>query len=305
MDYHDIQALNASGINAFYRSPLHYWVQSPFNPARERSEPTPAMVMGSLAHCLVLQPEAFNEEYVILEKEKYPHVLDTVEDLKSFIKEAGGKPKGKKEELIAAAKQLDSNVLIWEEFKEKMGSKKRIISSQQYDDAVALREAMLANTAVKKLLGNGCSEMPVTWQREEGGIPCKAKLDYLRSGLLVDYKTTEDGSLKGFSRSLANYGYYRQMAWYMEAAEVAYGERPRGAVLIVQEKSLPEAIGIYSLDAESLELGAQECDFAYRAITERLQSGKWEAYPERIQEIKLPFWFMKERFEHIEERSYV
>jgi len=271
MNYHDIPALNASGINAFYRSPLHYWVKSPFNPARERSEPTTAMVMGSLAHCLVLQPEAFESEFAVAP------------------------------ELDRRTKQ---GKIDWETFQSN-ASNKMIVTPSQYVDATKMRDAMFANKAVAKLLGNGCSEHPVRWNRDEYGIPCKAKLDYLRSGLLIDYKTTEDGSMKGFSRSLANYGYYRQMAWYMEAAEVAYGERPRGAVLIVQEKSLPEAIGIYSLDVESLELGAQECDFAYREITERLQSGEWGAYPEKIQEIRLPVWFMKERFENMEERSYV
>ena len=54
LNYHDIPGLNASGINAFYRSPLHFWKQSTFNENREKKEPTPAMVVGSLCHCLIL-----------------------------------------------------------------------------------------------------------------------------------------------------------------------------------------------------------------------------------------------------------
>lgn len=268
MNYHDIPALNASGINAFYKSPLHYWKQSTFNPERERNEPTPAMVMGSLAHCLILEPESFDKEFILA-----PEINRRTNEGKAQWLAFQGKAQGK-----------------------------LIVTPEQYNQAIDMRDAMFANKAVAKLLGNGCSEQPVTWHRNGEGILCKAKLDYLRSGLLVDYKTTKDASLKGFSRSLANYGYYRQMAWYMEAAEVAYGERPRGAVLIVQDKSLPQAIGIYALKEDALELGAQECDVAHQEISKRLVTGKWEAYPEMIQEISLPFWFMKER---MEERSYV
>lgn len=260
LNYHDIPGLNASGINAFYRSPLHFWKQSTFNENREKKEPTPAMVVGSLCHCLILEPETF-DKYFVME-----------------IKVDKRTVQGRKD---------------WKVFKSNLDGRMPV-TIDQYNQASQMRDAMFSNNSIKKLLGNGCSEEVVTWHREDNGIRCKAKLDYLRNGLVVDYKKTEDANPKTFMKSIANYGYHRQMAWYMEAAERHTGEKPRGAVLIVQEKSMPEAIGIYALDNAAIEQGEKECNHAYEEISERLKTGRWDAYinPDMpIQSISLPGWY--------------
>ena len=293
-DYHDIPALNASSISDYMRSPLHFWMHSSLNPDRERKGKTPAMTFGSLCHCLVLEPEAFDKEFVVFEKSYFPNALDTAEELKAFVEKHGEKPvsKGKKKDFIDQAKRLSSTVEIWDEIKESIKSDARdIITEDQHKHAIAMRDAMYANSSVRKLLGNGCSEQPVLWQREEGGMQCKAKLDYSREGLLIDYKTTADASHATFGKSIANFGYHRQMAWYMDAFKHKYGERPKGAIIIAQEKDLPEAIGIYSISSEALAIGQAECDRAYAEISERLLLSKWEAYPESIQELDLPRWY--------------
>lgn len=257
MDYFDIPALSASGISDFMRSPLHFWRKTPLNPDRVKDEPTPAMIFGSLAHCLILAPESFDDEFAIA-----PDVNRRTNE-------------GKAE---------------WAEFVQAHAGLK-IITSEDYDAAIQMRDAMFRNSDVRQLLGNGCSEEPVTWRREPDGLLCKAKLDYLRSGLVVDYKTTDDARPDNFARSMAKFGYHRQMAWYMEAALNHHGEAPKGAVLIVQEKELPDAIAVYAVDATALGYGISECNTAYDAIRERLESGRWEAYPSGIQPLTLPRWY--------------
>lgn len=256
-DYHSIKAINASGINKFIRSPLHYWRESPFNPGRIVNEPTPAMIFGKLVHCLVLTPESFEEEFALA-----PDIN----------------------------KRTNEGKAQWQQFQSENAGK-TIITLEQWNQADALRNAVWMHPTVKGLLGNGQSEEPITWKREGGDVECKAKLDYLRNGLIIDYKTTQDASLREFARSIASFGYHRQMAWYMEAAYKIQGGWPRGAILIAQEKEVPEAIAVYRLDESALTKGAVECDNAYKAMCERLVNGKWEAYPEGIQDIGLPNWY--------------
>lgn len=256
-DYYDIPAISASGINDFIRSPLHFWNRTPLNPKRVKDDPTPAMVFGSLTHCLILAPDLFDNEFAIA-----PDVNRRTNEGKAELADFVQNHKGLK-----------------------------IITSEEYDAAIAMRDAMFANSDVKELLGNGCSEEPVTWRREPDGVLCKAKLDYLRSGLVLDYKTTEDARVSSFSRSVANFGYHRQMAWYMEAAQNHHNESPRGAVLIVQEKSLPQAIAVYALDADAIAYGIAECNRAYDEIRARLESKDWSAFPSGIQPLSLPRWY--------------
>lgn len=257
-DYYNFPALNASSINDYYRSPLHFWKRTSLNPNREKKAPTPAMIFGNLCHCLVLQPEVFDSTYVVAPK---------------------------------VDKRTKEGKAQWSAF-EALAAGKIVIDEEQYNQAVTMRDAMFSNPDVKQLLGNGCSEHPITWQREEGGILCKAKLDYLRSGLLLDYKTTENASQEKFSRSIADYGYHRSMAWYMEGAQTAMGEYPRGAVLICQEKEFPEAIAIWQVDGEvALEVGAMENNSAYDCIKRRLETGDWRAYHRKIKTICLPKYY--------------
>lgn len=257
MNYRDIQGINASGISRYMRSPWHYWRESPFNLQRVRSVDTPAMVFGRLCHALILTPELVEKEFVVLP-------------------EINRRTKVGKQEY---GQFLDQNA--W----------KSIITHDQYQEAVKMRDCMYASPAIRALLGNGCSEEPITWQREEGGVLCKAQLDYCRSGLVLDYKTTTDATEGAFSKSLANFGYHRQAAWYLEAAEKKYGERPKGVVFLVQEKECPEYINYFAIDSEAIEIGARECDEGYRGISERLASGAWSPYPQEIQPISLPHWY--------------
>ena len=256
--YYDIPGLSASGISAFYRSPQYYWNVSPFNPDRKPTEETPALVFGRLAHCMVLTPTLMHE--------------------------------------FAVAPDLDRRTKLgkeeWQAF-ELSAEGRAIVTADQFSLAVKLRDAMMANGVVRQLLGDGTPEEPVTWRREEGGILCKAKLDYLRHGLVLDYKTTTDTRLFEFSRTIAKYGYHRQKAWYMEGAEHRTGERPRGAVIIAQDKEMPDDIGVFALDAEAISQGMIEAEAAYHKISERLQTGDWSSHPAEIQEVGLPGWYVK------------
>ncbi len=255
--YFNVPGLSVSGINAFYKSPAHYWRESPFNKERVYREATPAMLLGKVAHKLILEYDTFDDEFVVAPKC----------DKRTTV--------GKTEFAVFEAQSKG----------------KTVVAEDVYLQARSMFEALQRNNAVKQLLSTGESELPLMWHN--GHIQCKGKMDRYREGLIIDYKTTEDASESGFSKSIALWGYHRQDAWYMDGVEAVYNERPRGFVFIVQEKDNPENIGIYSLLDQDRELGALENESASIKIAERLQTGNWKSYPEMIVPVALPAYYKR------------
>lgn len=258
MDYFDIPAVSASGINKFLlHSPAHFWAESPLNPNRVRTEPTAAMIFGSLCHKLLLEPLSFAAEFAVS-----PEV----------------------------DRRTNAGKATWSQFCEQ-NSSKRIVTQDQFGEATIMVEALRRHPTVFKLLGQGSAEAPLQWTDEATDLTCKGKADYYRNGLLLDYKTSINASPSYFCKAISNMGYHRQAAWYLHGVEMTTGTRPDGFVFIVQDKSLPEAIGIYEIDSQTIEKGQIENDWVLAQIKRRLALNDWAAFPPTIQTIGLPAWY--------------
>ena len=81
---------------------------------------------------------------------------------------------------------------------------------------------------------------------------CKGKADYRNGNVLVDLKTTGDGSFYGFSNSCKKYGYDRQSAFYMD------GFNCDEFVFITQEKERPYNVSIFYAGDDFLNRGRDE-----------------------------------------------
>jgi hypothetical protein len=79
----------------------------------------------------------------------------------------------------------------------------------------------------KNLLYDASSLIEHTGFFEIEGTPCKVRPDLYNSkdsGIVLDLKTTIDASPKGFAKSVRQYGYLFQAAWYMTAL-ASYGRK--------------------------------------------------------------------------------
>lgn len=264
--YFDIPAISASGITSFLRSPLHYWKESPFNPNRVSSPDTPAKLIGRAAHSLILTPELFPAEFAV------SPVCDR--------RTTEGKAR------YAAF--------------ERTAIGKTIITQDIYITVMKMNTAAMKHPNVAHLLSEGIAEESITWRRSKDGPLCKGKIDHNRKGIIVDYKTTEDASEEAFRRSVAKWGYHRQMGWYIDGeTRREGGTKPINAILIAQEKEMPEAIALYTFDPYDLALGLDEAVYAHDEIASRLKRWKagepeetvWNAYPLEAQTLKLPVWY--------------
>jgi hypothetical protein len=219
-------------------------------------EETRAMLIGSAVHTATLEPHLFDQQYAIM-----PEGLDR-----------------RTKEGKAAFADLEQ-------------SGKIILSHDDYRDVCRIAISVQDHETASLFLKDGHAEVSIFTEIE--GIPAKCRLDWLRPGVICDLKTTDDASPSGFARSCANYGYDMQAAWYLDCAEAA-GISIDAFVFIVVEKSAPYAVGLYELDAASLQVGRTKYQRALSLYRHCTDTGEWPGYSPEIISIQLPAWAMRE-----------
>ncbi len=183
--------------------------------ARRSNETTPAMRLGSATHALALEGErAYKARFAVEPK-------------------ADRRTKSGKATLAAWLLDHGNAVAITEE-----------------QDAAARRMAAAVGNCreASKLLRGGQAETGIFWTDRGTLLPCKAKLDYIAHGdMVVDLKTCADATPAGFRKTIGNFNYHLQAAWYRRAYREAKGELPRFFFVAV-EKNPPHSVGVYELN---------------------------------------------------------
>jgi exodeoxyribonuclease VIII len=165
-----------------------------------------------------------------------------------------------------------------------------------------MRDAVFAHPAASILLQAGEAEQRVdwTWQGEDADfnpiqVKCKSKMDWQsHNGFIVDLKTTEDASKSGFGKSVWNYRYHVQGAFYCDAYEQYHGQAPRGFLFIAVEKKPPFAVALYFLTPEQMDIGRREYERDLRVYHQCLLRNEWPSYGTGIEPIELPGWAYKQ-----------
>lgn len=256
IDYFNIKALSASQVNTYLnKSPYHFWKQTPYNEKAESFEPTASMKFGTLCHLLLLENDKFQDKYSVAPK---------------------------------CDRRTKEGKAIWDAFIAESAGKE-VVSEDDFIKATNMMEALKGHQSALKLVSKGYSESEVYFDLFD--MPYKAKLDYARDGLIIDYKTTQDASPEGFMRSVAQYGYHRQDYIYRQAYKAKNGKDAVGMIFIVQDVNEPEAIGIYNLDDITRETAEAEVRTATAQIKDRLAKGEWEFTSKLVQSISLPNWY--------------
>ena len=175
-EYLATDAVSASSMKAYLRSPLHYrhQIETP-------SEPTPAMQLGTLIHAVVLEPIAARERYAV----------------------APGIDRRTKAGKEAFAEFQASN------------ADRTIVSEEQWDTAHMIRDQLLTDPEYRRLFGGGGEiEYSAFGTDPDTGLVIKARADYYSDGLVMDLKSAVDASPHGFARAVAAYKYHIQDAHY-------------------------------------------------------------------------------------------
>lgn len=236
------------------KSGLDLIARSPAHYAyRSPSEPTRAMVIGSATHAAILEPEVFAKQYMLLK--------DVTDRRSSAYKQAV----------------------------EQFGAD-NVLTGDEADAVAGMQAALQLNPSAKQRLdAPGWCEVACFATDPITGVLVKCKFDKLLKDLRsVDLKTTQD--LRDFAKSVANYRYHVQQAFYSDVFEWSTGKQLKGFEFLAVEKDAPNASRILLLDTPSVEYGRKLYREALDVYAECLRNDNWPMPPGDAEYVTLPYW---------------
>lgn len=245
-EYRAIDRVSFSGLKYIEKSPLHF-LHNEQNP----SDPTPAMVQGSLFHTVCLRQE-MARSFHILDEAKRPV---PEKDYKTKLNQIW------KKEQAAHAKKFGLEIASSNDVK-----KFTLIDSILREDADA---GALLNDP------NGVAEGVILWERN--GIKLKSRLDWITDGI-TDLKKTKDAAPLEFMRQSYYEGYHVQAAAYSLAFRAAFGKNPAFYKLLAIEDTAPYHFGVNKLTTDALNSGAATLDRWLARLAACRASGKYPSY---------------------------
>lgn len=143
--------------------------------------------------------------------------------------------------------------------------------------------------ASKLLMGCEDKELSVFW--ENGAVNCKARFDAVNQpeGVIIDLKTTVDASCSAFERTIRNYAYHIQAAWYLMGAEEC-GLSAHRFVFIAVETSAPYGVTVHELDVGYIEAAIKQLYPFIDEYAEAQKTGTFNSYKQIINYISCPSW---------------
>jgi len=275
--YHRSPGINKHGLDNINVSPLHYLTE------KENPPPaTPAMIIGSALHCLVLEPERFDQEYIKDDAPKKPTSAQI--NAKTIT------PKTQAQ--IEVYDQWQAAAFGKTIIKDKPG-KDPFWEPGDWATLHNIRDAVRAHPVASILLDpdQGWAEKSMYWMDKEIGRLCRGRVDFFNEahGVAVDLKTAASARYSDFIRAVSDYRYHVQEQMYLAGLKAA--KVPVQAfVFVVVEKKPPYAIGIYTLDKEAKHIGHAMWRQDMRTFDECKKNDEWPCYPSEVRDLILPPW---------------
>lgn len=217
-------------------------------------EKTKSLSLGSLVHSLVLEIDEIEKRYVIVPRE--------LNKREKEYKEIASIAQSEQKELIEYSMWLQARNIA----------------------------ASLSRTNVFNLIQKSVKEMSFTREIDDVLFKCRPDSYLEKEGIIFDLKTTSlknGASASEFLKNVANYKYYIQAALYLSVLQA------KEFYFVVIETNAPYMIGVYKLDAQSLEFGNDKIKEAVEVFN-NLNAYKKNHYlgkeRELVQTLTLPNW---------------
>ena len=251
-EYHASTAISKSGLDLIRKAPALYAYRRD-NP----QEQTPAMRLGSLTHTAVLEPHLFGPSVIVR-----PEGID---------------------------RRTSAGKADWAAF-EIEADGKEIVTAEEMSKLAAIRDAVHNHpAAAKALAGSPTIEQSIFWDAD--GIACRCRPDAVTErGVIVDLKTTRDASPEGFAKSIAQYRYHVQAAFYSDGYKAAFGVAPRGFLFIAVETEPPFLVAVYVASEPMTHRGRIEYQADLDTFRWCRDHNDWPGYSGHVLTIDLPKW---------------
>lgn len=233
-EYLALPFMSAGKLEKLRRSPLQY--QHSLIAPRES---TSALERGTALHLAILEPELFEEHYVVLgqcegvtgKKERCRYNASFLRDGRHFC--------GTHDPLRSLP--MDEGV--------------EIISGLDYAKVLGMRDAVMNHERARSLFeGKGAFECTIVFDDPETGIRCKIRPDRLveRTRMYVAVKTARDASAWAFARDAEKRGYFRGLALYRRGLR-AIGWPPQEIAVLAIEPEAPHDLNPFLTEPEDID----------------------------------------------------
>jgi len=250
--YCQINALNSSVLKYGEASMAHLRAQID----KAYTPPSWQMIEGQAFHLLTLEPERWDEEFVL-------------EPLGGWLNEKTGKMTMSKSSGAYQNWKLDQG-------------QKMIIGAEGVEKARAMVRNMVSKPGCRKILKSGWPERTVLWKDPEYGFFCRARVDWISiDRTVVDLKKTMSvASPYGFRRTMDRLKYNWQAAFYLRGLKVVTGVDHGPFYWFAWESEPPfegRRIRASAADLAEAEVGIDE---VLKEYSKSLQTGIWNGYPD-------------------------
>jgi len=266
--YRAAPGISQSMVKEMEYSPAHYHAKV-FGPP---SEPTDAQIIGTLTHALVLQNRCL---------------------FAAIPANAPRRPTKAQREAKKPSPETIGTIEWWRHF-EASHQGRELLDQETCDSIHRIRDSVMAHPTASAILARAQpqdTEVAAFKRHEATGLLLKGLADVVVSDdammlTIPDLKTCQLGgaSKEEFSKSIYNWGYHRQAAWYLDLFGATY------FMFIAVEKEPPYAVACYNLDRESIERGRHENERDLAIIKKCTDENKWPSYHEGIETIGVPDW---------------
>lgn len=249
-DYFKVDALSNSDFRLLAESVLHYENKDLFKLEGASLE------LGSAVHKLVLEPDNFNDDFIIEEFEGC---------------ELNKNSKAYKE---AKSSWLDS------------AKGKTILSKDLFHQVTLMARNVKAIAG--GLLQGGVAEYAFFSEFDDVPVKCKADYYIESAGVVIDLKTTK--SIKDFKKSVLDYNYGTQSAFYTDVIK-STGRKAEKFVFILVETTKPYMVSVQEMNIESVEEGRA----IYTERLQTWQDYKKDRIVNLIKQTGYPEWYLEKR----------
>lgn len=263
-EYHGIESrslVSKGALDMFSRSPAHYLhYLTHLEAEKEKSD---ALIIGSAFHCLVLEPEVFAREYVLL-----PDFGDMRSSTKRAIRDQ------------------------WINEHPGMTPLRR----EHWTMIHGMREGLFRHKKLRRILENGRPEVTCVAPCPHTGLQRKCRFDWLSEldGVGLDLKSALDGRPELWRLEAARRRYNVQDVFYTETGTLAGADINLMAFGVV-EKEPPYVCGLYTIDDTARLSGEVRYMRELQALAECCESGEFPGYGnDDVLELSYPGWAVQD-----------
>jgi len=185
---------------------------------------------------------------------------------------------------------------------EIFGSGKYVINKEGKESLSVIMEMIsscYADAVINKLIQNIEYQYSIFWT-DERGLKLKTRPDICKSkkNVIIDVKTTNDGSPEQFSRDMAKYDYPFQAVMQIDGCiKSGFMQHVDVYYWLVVEKQPPFSATLYEFDIDDMKWVSDEYDYVLGCVREALDNNHFPSYSYRadnkygILRANIPLWY--------------